>query len=210
MCVTILSAGRSIPSGLTDGAAAVPSMVRNGPRRAAVATPRQEVRAQSGGEEIIMSRRRKVYKKEEKVDSRYGSPAVARLISTVMKRGKKSLAERIVYTAIDKSREGSDSVDPLEVLNKALENVRPRLEVKSRRVGGATYQVPMEVAPARQVSLAMRWIVQYADNRRGMPMADSLAQEIKDAAAGQGNAIKKREDTHKMAQANRAFAHFRW
>src|SRR5881392_540338 len=106
-----------------------------------------------------MSRRRKVYKKEEKVDSRYGSPAVARLISTVMKRGKKSLAERIVYTAIDKSREGSDSVDPLEVLNKALENVRPRLEVKSRRVGGATYQVPLEVPPARQISLATRWIV---------------------------------------------------
>jgi small subunit ribosomal protein S7 len=157
-----------------------------------------------------MSRRRKVYKKEEIVDSRYGSPAVARLISTVMKRGKKSLAERIVYTAIDKSREGSDAIDPLEVLNKALENVRPRLEVKSRRVGGATYQVPMEVTASRQVSLAMRWIVTYADNRRGMPMAEALAKEIKDAAAGQGNAIKKRDDTHKMAQANRAFAHFRW
>jgi small subunit ribosomal protein S7 len=157
-----------------------------------------------------MSRRRKVYKKEERVDSRYGSPAVARLITTVMKRGKKSLAERIVYTAIDKSREGSDSVDPLEVVNKAIENVRPRLEVKSRRVGGATYQVPMEVAPSRQISLATRWIVQYADNRKGVPMADALAQEIKDAATGQGNAIKKREDTHKMAQANRAFAHFRW
>ena len=157
-----------------------------------------------------MSRRRKVYKKEEKLDSRYGSAAVARLISTVMRTGKKSLAERIVYTAIDKSREGSDAVDPLEILNKALENVRPRLEVKSRRVGGATYQVPMEVAPARQVSLAMRWIVQYADSRRGMPMAEALATEIKDAAAGQGNAIKKRDDTHKMAQANRAFAHFRW
>jgi small subunit ribosomal protein S7 len=157
-----------------------------------------------------MSRRRKVYKKEEKLDSRYGSPAVARLISTVMKRGKKSLAERIVYTAIDKSREGSDAVDPLEIVNKALENVRPRLEVKSRRVGGATYQVPIEVTPARQVSLAMRWIVQYADNRRGMPMAEALAAELKDAASGQGNAIKKRDDTHKMAQANRAFAHFRW
>ncbi len=142
-----------------------------------------------------MSRRRKVYKKEERVDSRYGSPAVERLITTVMKRGKKSLAERIVYMAIDKSREGSDSVDPLEV---------------SRRVGGATYQVPMEVTAARQISLATRWIVQYADNRKGMRMADALAQEIKDAAAGQGNAIKKREDTHKMAQANRAFAHFRW
>ena len=157
-----------------------------------------------------MSRRKRVYKKEERVDSRYGSPAVERLITTVMKRGKKSLAERIVYTAIDKSREGSDSVDPLEVVNKAVENVRPRLEVKSRRVGGATYQVPMEVTPARQISLATRWIVQYADNRKGMPMAEALAKEIRDAAAGQGNAIKKREDTHKMAQANRAFAHFRW
>jgi small subunit ribosomal protein S7 len=157
-----------------------------------------------------MSRRKRVYRKEERVDSRYGSQAVARLISTVMKCGKKSLAERIVYRAIEKSREGSDSVDPLEVLNKALENVRPRLEVKSRRVGGATYQVPMEVTAARQVSLAMRWIVTYADNRKGQPMADALAQEIKDAASGQGNAIKKREDTHKMAQANRAFAHFRW
>src|SRR2546425_9719288 len=156
-----------------------------------------------------MSRRRKVYKKEEKVDSRYGSPAVARLISTVMKRGKKSLAERIVYTAIDKSREGSDSVDPLEVLNKALENVRPRLEVKSRRVGGATYQGPMEVTPARQISLATRWIVKFAGGRKGLRLADALAQELKDAAAGQGNAVKKRDDTHKMAQANRAFAHFR-
>src|SRR6266404_6063097 len=130
-----------------------------------------------------MSRRKRVYKKEERVDSRYGSPAVARLITTVMKRGKKSLAERIVYTAIEKSREGSDAVDPLEVLNKALENVRPRLEVKSRRVGGATYQVPL---------------------------AEAIANESKDAASGQGNAIKNREDTHKMAQANRAFAHFRW
>src|SRR6202007_2583040 len=107
-----------------------------------------------------MSRRKRVYKKEERVDSRYGSVAVARLITTVMKRGKKSLAERIVYTAIDKSREGSDSVDPLEVLNKALDNVRPRLEVKSRRVGRATHQGPMEVTPARQVSPAMRWSVQ--------------------------------------------------
>ena len=96
------------------------------------------------------------------------------------------------------------------MLNKALENVKPRLEVKSRRVGGATYQVPMEVPIARQVSLAMRWIVNFADTRKGMPMTDALAAEIEDAAAGQGNAIKKRDDTHKMAQANRAFAHFRW
>ncbi len=157
-----------------------------------------------------MSRRRRVHKKEEHVDSRYGSAAVARLITTVMKRGKKSLAERVVYTAIDRSREGSDSVDPLEIVNKAVENVRPRLEVRSRRVGGATYQVPMEVTPARQISLATRWIVKFADGRKGLKLAEALAQELKDAAAGQGNAIKKRDDTHKMAQANRAFAHFRW
>src|SRR5271169_2221674 len=157
-----------------------------------------------------MSRRKRVYKKEERVDSRYGSPAVARLITTVMKRGKKSLAERIVYTAIDKSREGSDSVDPLEVLNKALENVRPRLEVKSRRVGGATYQVPMEVAPERQLALAMRWMVGNAAKRKGVPLQKALASEIKEASNGQGNSVKKRDDVHKMAQANRAFAHFRF
>ena len=156
-----------------------------------------------------MSRRRRVIHKIETLDSRYGSPIVARLISTIMRSGKKSLAERIVYQAIEKSREGSDSVDPLETLHKALENTKPRLEVKSRRVGGATYQVPVEVSQERQVSLAMRWIVTYAKNRRGT-MVDNLAAEIKDAALGQGSAIKKREDTHKMAQANRAFAHFRW
>src|ERR671939_614876 len=105
-----------------------------------------------------MSRRREVHKKEQHVDSRYGSPAVARLITTVMKRGKKSLAERIVYTAIDKSREGSDSVDPLEIVNKAVENVRPRLEVRSRRVGGVTNQVSVGDAPAPQVSLALRGV----------------------------------------------------
>lgn len=134
---------------------------------------------------------------------------VARLISTVMRSGKKSVAERIVYEAIERSREGSDSVDPLDTLLKALENAKPRLEVKSRRVGGATYQVPIEVPQDRQVSLAMRWLVNFAKNRRGT-MTENLAAEIRDAATGQGNAIKKRDDTHKMAQANRAFAHFRW
>lgn len=157
-----------------------------------------------------MSRRRRVIHKEAKRDSRYASPLVARLITTVMNRGKKSTAERIVYSAIDKSREGSDTVDPLETLNKAIDNVRPRLEVKSRRVGGATYQVPMEVPQDRQIALAMRWLVTFAGNRKGIPMKDALANELRDAAAGQGNAIKKRDDMHKMAQANRAFAHFRW
>jgi len=157
-----------------------------------------------------MSRRRRVIHKKENQDGRYGSPVVARLISSVMQDGKKSLAERIVYTAIEKTRQSTDVVDPLETLHKALDNVRPRLEVKSRRVGGATYQVPMEVPHARQVALAMRWIVSYAQARKNVPLMDALAAELKDAAAGQGNAIKKRDDTHKMAQANRAFAHFRW
>jgi small subunit ribosomal protein S7 len=156
-----------------------------------------------------MSRRRRVIHKELKVDSRYASAVVARLIDTVMRSGQKSLAERIVYQAIEKSREGSDAVDPLDALHKALDNAKPRLEVKSRRVGGATYQVPIEVSSDRQISLAMRWLVNYAKNRRGT-MTDNLAAEIKDAATGQGNVIKKRDDTHKMAQANRAFAHFRW
>ena len=157
-----------------------------------------------------MSRRRRVIHKEEKLDGRYGSPVVARLISTVMKGGKKSLAERIVYTAIEETRTGTDAVDPLEVLTKAIDNVKPRLEVKSRRVGGATYQVPMEVPPARQLALAMRWIVGYAQSRKNVPLVKALASELKEAANGQGNAIKKRDDTHKMAQANRAFAHFRF
>lgn len=157
-----------------------------------------------------MSRRRRVYSREESVDGRYASPLVARLVSAIMQSGKKSVAERIVYQAIDKSREGTDAVDPLEILNKAIDNVKPRLEVKSRRVGGATYQVPMEVPQARQLALAMRWICGFAAKRKGVSMTQALAYELKDAAAGQGNAIKKRDDTHKMAQANRAFAHFRW
>lgn len=156
-----------------------------------------------------MSRRRRVHAKPERLDPQYASPLVAQLINTIMKGGKKSVAERIVYGAIEKTRENTDAVDPLETLNKAVENVKPRLEVKSRRVGGATYQVPIEVSPERQVSLAFRWIVGYAGARRGS-MTDNLANELRDAAAGQGNSIKKRDDTHRMAQANRAFAHFRY
>ncbi|MEI8340200.1 MAG: 30S ribosomal protein S7 [Verrucomicrobiota bacterium] len=157
-----------------------------------------------------MSRRRRVIKNKESIDARYGSSVVAQLISTVMQGGKKSLAEKIVYNAIEKTRENTDVVDPLETLHKALENVKPRLETKSRRVGGATYQVPMEVPARRQVALAMRWIVGFAQKRKNVSMKDALATELKDAAGGQGNAIKKRDDTHKMAQANRAFAHFRF
>jgi len=157
-----------------------------------------------------MSRRRRVIHKEVKLDARYRSQLVARLISTVMKGGKKSVAERVVYGAIQKTHEGSDTVDPLETLNKAIENAKPKLEVKSRRVGGATYQVPMEVPADRQTALAVRWIVQLANNRKGITMKEALANELKEAASGQGSAIKKRDDMHKMAQANRAFAHFRW
>jgi len=127
-----------------------------------------------------------------------------------MQRGKKSLAQRIVYGAIDSVNEQNKDGDPLEILNKALENVKPRLEVKSRRVGGATYQVPMEVPPERQLALAMRWMVGNAAKRKGVPLQKALASEIKDASNGQGNAVKKRDDVHKMAQANRAFAHFRF
>ncbi len=156
-----------------------------------------------------MSRRNRATKREQRPDSQYGSPVVNRLINAIMKSGKRSIAERIVYGAIEKTNEKSESVDPLDVLNKALDNVKPRLEVKSRRVGGATYQVPMEVAPERQLALAMRWIVALASKRRGS-LTNGLASELKEAAAGQGGAIKKRDDVHKMAQANRAFAHLRW
>ena len=157
-----------------------------------------------------MSRRKRVIHKEVKRDLRYASPLVARLITSVMRNGKRSIAEKIVYSAIETTRSTVEVVDPLDVLQKAIENIRPRLEVKSRRVGGATYQVPMEVATDRSLALAMRWLVTFASKRKGIPMAKALANELKDASVGQGAAIKKRDDLHKMAQANRAFAHFRW
>jgi small subunit ribosomal protein S7 len=157
-----------------------------------------------------MARRKRVYHRIETKDSRYESLLVARLISKVMECGKRSTAERIVYAAIDKVNENSSSVDPLEIITRAIENAKPRLEVKSRRVGGATYQVPLEVAPNRSESLGMRWLVNFARNKKGVPMHRALANEIKEAAANQGNAVRKRDDVHKMAQANRAFAHFRW
>ncbi len=157
-----------------------------------------------------MARRKRVYKKIERHDSRYDSALVGRLIGKVMLAGKRSLAERIVYKAIDLANEGMDTVGPLEVLTRAIENAKPRVEVKSRRVGGATYQVPLEVAADRSEALAMRWVIGFARKRKGVPMAKALANEIKEAAANQGAAVRKRDDVHKMAQANRAFAHFRW
>ena len=157
-----------------------------------------------------MARRRAADKRSIIPDSRYESQVVGRLISAIMQRGKKSLAQRIVYGAIDSVNEQNKDGDPLDVLNKALENVKPRLEVKSRRVGGATYQVPIEISFERQESLALRWIVDAAGGRKGMPLKDALAAEIIDAYNNTGSVVKKKEDTHKMAQANRAFAHFRW
>lgn len=142
-------------------------------------------------------------------DLRYNSELVARFINKVMKDGKKSLAARIVYQAMDIIEKQSKR-PALEVFERAIQNVSPVLEVKPRRVGGSTYQIPVEVAPDRQISLAMRWILTAARHRPGHSMAEKLAAEFLDAANNTGAAIKKREDTHKMAEANRAFAHYRW
>jgi small subunit ribosomal protein S7 len=157
-----------------------------------------------------MSRRKRTYDKHTHKDARYDSELVAGLISKVMVSGKKSLAERLVYAAIDRLNENSEAVDPLELVTRAIENVKPRVEVKPRRVGGATYQVPLEVAPNRSLGMALRWLVGFARARKGVPMHVALANELKDASVNQGNAIRKRDDVHKAAQANRAFAHFRW
>jgi len=157
-----------------------------------------------------MARRTRNYKKDPVHDSKFDSPVIGRLISMVMKEGKRSLSERIVYAAIDKANEGTDTIDPLEIVTRAIENSKPRVEVKSRRVGGATYQVPLEVDTGRSEALAMRWIVGFARGRKGTPMHVALANEIKDAANNTGSSVRKRDDVHKMAQANRAFAHFRF
>ncbi len=157
-----------------------------------------------------MSRRRKATKRAHLPDARYGSPLVSQLINVVMKSGKKSIAQGIVYGAIEKVSEKLMKGNPVELLLGALENCRPKLEVKSRRVGGATYQVPVEVSHERQNSIALRWVVAAASGRKGTPMSEALAAEVVDAYNNTGNVVKKREETHKMAQANRAFAHLRW
>jgi small subunit ribosomal protein S7 len=157
-----------------------------------------------------MSRRRRAIKRDLIEDPKFHSTLVTRLITTVMERGKKSLAQRVVYGAFDEITTKNAAANPLEILQRAVDNAKPRLEVKPRRVGGATYQVPLEVTPDRQVGLAVRWLVDFADARKGTPLRNALASEIMDAYQGQGNAIRKRDEVHKMAQANKAFAHFRW
>jgi small subunit ribosomal protein S7 len=157
-----------------------------------------------------MSRRRVARRKEIISDPRYNSRLAAKFINGIMLKGKKSLAQRIFYECLDIVREKVPDKDVMEVLEKGVENVKPLLEVKSRRIGGATYQVPMEVRTDRRTSLAIRWLTRFARARKAVPMARALATELLDAYKGEGSAVKKREDTHKMAEANRAFAHYRW
>ncbi|MDX1492218.1 MAG: 30S ribosomal protein S7 [Pseudohongiellaceae bacterium] len=156
-----------------------------------------------------MPRRRVVAKREVLPDAKYGSKVLAKFMNHVMVDGKKSVAEKIVYGALDVVKKNS-SEDPLETFEKALEAIAPMVEVKSRRVGGATYQVPVEVRTERRAALAMRWMVEHARKRGEKSMALRLAGEINDAANGRGSAVKKREDVHRMAEANRAFSHYRF
>jgi small subunit ribosomal protein S7 len=155
-------------------------------------------------------RRRRVQLKEILADPKFNSKVVGKFINMVMLKGKKSIAERIVYGAFDIAKKQLNEPDVLKVFHKAIDNARPRLEVKPRRVGGATYQVPVEVRQERGTSIAMRWLRDFAKNKKGKPMQEKLAEEIIAAYKGEGSAIKKRDDTHKMAEANKAFAHFRW
>ena len=157
-----------------------------------------------------MSRRASAPRREILPDPRYHSELLAKFMNMIMEDGKKSKAEAIVYGALTQigTKKGTD--EPLEILEEALDNIRPAVEVKSRRVGGATYQVPVEVRPERRNSLAMRWIISGARNRSGRTMIEKLASELADASQGVGAAVKKREDTHRMAEANKAFAHYKW
>lgn len=156
-----------------------------------------------------MSRRRVATKREIIPDPRFGSVMLTKFMNMIMESGKKSIAEGIVYGALDVIESKGHS-EPLEVLSKALENVQPRVEVKSRRVGGATYQVPVEVRPSRRMALAMRWLIDASRKRNERSMSAKLAGELLDAFESRGAAAKKREDTHRMAEANKAFSHYRW
>jgi len=154
-------------------------------------------------------RRRRPEKREILPDPVYGDLVVAKFINNLMKQGKKSLAEKIFYQSIEKIKKQGKVDDGIELFKKALENVAPVLEVKSKRIGGATYQVPIEISEGRRMALAMRWIIGYSKSRKGQTMADRLAAELLAAANNDGSAVKKKEDTHRMAEANKAFSHFR-
>ena len=156
-----------------------------------------------------MSRRRAAVKREVHPDPKFGDAVVTKFMNCLMHEGKKSVAERIVYGAFDRIQKRSGQ-DPIRVFHEALTNVRPAVEVRSRRVGGATYQVPVEVRAERRQALAIRWIINAARGRNDKTMVDRLSAELMDAANNRGNAVKKREDTHRMAEANRAFSHYRW
>ncbi|KXS55793.1 MAG: 30S ribosomal protein S7 [Candidatus Adiutrix intracellularis] len=156
-----------------------------------------------------MPRRRDVSKREIAPDPKYGSKLAARFINNLLRKGKKSTAERIFYGAIDIIAEKTKD-DPLKIFEKALEQAKPVVEVKSRRVGGSTYQVPVEIRADRRSALSIRWLINYAQSRGEKGMQAKLAGELMDAAQGRGSAVKKREDTHRMAEANKAFAHYRW
>jgi small subunit ribosomal protein S7 len=159
-----------------------------------------------------MSRRNQAPRRQVLPDPKYGNEMLAKFVNMVMKSGKKSVAERIVYGALDRisDRTGQSDEQAVELLGQALDNIKPAVEVKSRRVGGATYQVPVEVRATRRETLAMRWAIDAARNRSEKTMALRLAHELMDAAENRGAAVKKREDTHRMAEANKAFAHYRW
>ncbi len=156
-----------------------------------------------------MPRRYRPPRREVEPDPRYNSELLARFINRLMQRGKKSLARSVMYDALDIIEERTHG-NPLEVFQEAIENVSPVLEVRPRRVGGATYQIPVEVRSERRTSLAIRWLIQTTQSRKGKPMAEKLADELMDAARNTGATVKKKEDTHKMAEANKAFAHYRW
>ncbi|MGQ9647199.1 MAG: 30S ribosomal protein S7 [Thermodesulfobacteriota bacterium] len=156
-----------------------------------------------------MPRKREVRKREILPDPKYRDTLIAKFINGIMRVGKKSVAERIFYRSLDIIKERTQS-DPLKIFKQAMDNVRPLIEVRPRRVGGATYQVPVEVRPSRKIALAIRWIIGFAKQRSEKTMEEKLAGELIDAANNRGAAIKKREDTHKMAEANKAFAHYRW
>lgn len=156
-----------------------------------------------------MPRRGIVKKKKLQGDQKYNSTLITKFINTYMKQGKRGIAERIIYGTMEIVKKKAKE-DPLKVFEKAVENVRPQVETKSRRVGGATYQVPIEVEINRSISVGVRWLIHYAQERGGKSMIERLSAEVLDAVGNKGGAVKKREDTHKMAEANRAFAHYRW